>query len=207
MKQGTNLKRSRGRGGRKPGGVNRQHVFDSNGPSVRIRGSAMQIYEKYSQLSRDNMGNDRVASENMAQHAEHYFRVAQQQLQQQQQHQQQQHGHNNNGSAHNPSSHQGSQDRHSQHAQPQNPQPNEDAGHNGNGNAPVNGADRDAQRQDHGERPVQANGAPADEAAPAGDASADQPPRRPRRARPKTAKSPAKATAPADAGDGGGDDD
>lgn len=75
MRQGTNPRRSRGRGGRKVHNP-RSHMYDSNGPSVRIRGSALQIYEKYSQLSRDSQRTDRIAAENLAQHAEHYFRLA-----------------------------------------------------------------------------------------------------------------------------------
>ena len=50
--------------------------FDSNGPGVRIRGNATQIYEKYIQLARDAQGSgDRVMAENMLQHAEHYYRI------------------------------------------------------------------------------------------------------------------------------------
>jgi hypothetical protein len=52
------------------------HVFDSNGPEVRIRGTAHQVYEKYLGLARDASGSgDRVASENLLQHAEHYYRI------------------------------------------------------------------------------------------------------------------------------------
>lgn len=50
--------------------------FDSNGPGVRIRGNATQVYEKYIQLARDAQGSgDRVMAENMLQHAEHYYRI------------------------------------------------------------------------------------------------------------------------------------
>jgi len=50
--------------------------FDSNGPGVRIRGNATQVYEKYIQLARDSQSaGDRVMAENMLQHAEHYFRI------------------------------------------------------------------------------------------------------------------------------------
>lgn len=50
--------------------------FDSNGPGVRIRGNATQVYEKYIQLARDAQGSgDRVLAENMLQHAEHYYRI------------------------------------------------------------------------------------------------------------------------------------
>ena len=77
------MKRQRGRG-RKPGGGgggNTHHnhgnrSLESNGPDVKIRGTAAQIYEKYSQFARDaQSGGDRVKYENYLQHAEHYYRV------------------------------------------------------------------------------------------------------------------------------------
>lgn len=62
-----------------PGGnvpLNRNHVFDSNGPEIRIRGTAQQMFEKYLQLGRDaTSGGDRVTAEAYFQHAEHYFRI------------------------------------------------------------------------------------------------------------------------------------
>lgn len=55
----------------------RNHTFDSNGPNVRIRGSAHQIFERYIALAREAaIGDDRVAAENLYQHAEHYLRIA-----------------------------------------------------------------------------------------------------------------------------------
>src|SRR6185295_17294557 len=71
------MKRQRGRG-RKPGGGGHQgnRPLESNGPDVKIRGTAAQIYEKYAQYARDaQSGGDRVKYENYLQHAEHYFRV------------------------------------------------------------------------------------------------------------------------------------
>ena len=68
--------------------MNRNHVFDSNGPDLRIRGTAQQLFEKYLQLGRDaTSGGDRVMAESYFQHAEHYFRIlnAMAQAQQQQQ--------------------------------------------------------------------------------------------------------------------------
>lgn len=113
-----NMKRMRGRGGHRHGGgggqfrpggpgggppMSRSHVFDSNGPDVRLRGTAQQLFEKYLQLGRDATGaGDRVMAESYFQHAEHYFRIlnaisqAQQQQQQQQQRQQQQQHHMQN---------------------------------------------------------------------------------------------------------------
>ena len=102
------MKRSRGRGGRRPpssnngggggGGNNPNRTYESNGPDVKIRGSAAHVYEKYLQLARDmNASGDRVMAENYLQHAEHYFRIlAANQLQMQQQYQGQQ-GHYGNG--------------------------------------------------------------------------------------------------------------
>jgi hypothetical protein len=56
--------------------LNRNHVFDSNGPDVRIRGTAQQLFEKYLQLGRDaTSGGDRVTAESYFQYAEHYFRI------------------------------------------------------------------------------------------------------------------------------------
>lgn len=76
------MKRQRGRG-RKPGGGGGggggnqgNRPFESNGPDVKIRGTAAQIYEKYAQYARDAQSSgDRVKYENYLQHAEHYFRI------------------------------------------------------------------------------------------------------------------------------------
>jgi hypothetical protein len=86
-----NMKRMRGRNHRTGGGggsggglrhhgggipLNRNHVFDSNGPDLRIRGTAQQLFEKYLQLGRDaTSSGDRVMAEGYFQHAEHYFRI------------------------------------------------------------------------------------------------------------------------------------
>ena len=78
MRQGQNSKRSRGRGtGRRTNNVPTRHqTFDSNGPSIRIRGNAYQVHEKYLTLARDaTAAGDRIAAENFLQHAEHYFRI------------------------------------------------------------------------------------------------------------------------------------
>jgi uncharacterized protein DUF4167 len=51
-------------------------TFDSNGPNIKIRGSAYQIFERYLALAREAMASDdRIAAENFYQHAEHYFRI------------------------------------------------------------------------------------------------------------------------------------
>jgi len=50
--------------------------YESNGPDVRIRGSALQVADKYAQLARDAQSSgDRVMAENYFQHAEHYYRI------------------------------------------------------------------------------------------------------------------------------------
>ena len=63
-----------GGGGGSGGGLNRS--FESNGPGVKLRGTAAQVYDKYLALARDaSSAGDRVAAENYFQHAEHYFRL------------------------------------------------------------------------------------------------------------------------------------
>ena len=50
--------------------------YESNGPDVRIRGSAQQILDKYLQYARDaHTSGDRVKAEALFQHAEHYARI------------------------------------------------------------------------------------------------------------------------------------
>ena len=64
----------RGRGRKGPNPLTR--TYESNGPDVKIRGTAMHIAEKYQQLARDAQASgDRVMSENYNQHAEHYLRI------------------------------------------------------------------------------------------------------------------------------------
>jgi hypothetical protein len=54
----------------------RIQTFDSNGPNVKIRGNAYQVFERYVALAREAASSgDRIAAENLYQHAEHYFRV------------------------------------------------------------------------------------------------------------------------------------
>lgn len=50
--------------------------YESNGPDVKIRGSAQQVADKYTTLARDaQSAGDRVMAENYLQHAEHYNRI------------------------------------------------------------------------------------------------------------------------------------
>ncbi len=54
----------------------RTQSFDSNGPNLKIRGGAYQIFERYVTLAREAaIGGDPVTAENLYQHAEHYFRI------------------------------------------------------------------------------------------------------------------------------------
>jgi hypothetical protein len=54
----------------------RIQTFDSNGPNVKIRGNAYQVFERYVALAREAAASgDRIAAENLYQHAEHYFRI------------------------------------------------------------------------------------------------------------------------------------
>ena len=63
-------------GGGGGGGGGGQRNFDSNGPEVKIRGTAAHIFDRYCQLARDaNASGDRIAAENYLQHAEHYYRI------------------------------------------------------------------------------------------------------------------------------------
>jgi hypothetical protein len=59
-----------------PRGPQNNQTFDSNGPDIRVRGSAHQIFERYVALAREaTASGDRIAAENLYQHAEHYFRI------------------------------------------------------------------------------------------------------------------------------------
>ena len=78
MRNGQN-KRMRGRN-RKGGHHHHQNplsrMYESNGPDIKIRGTASHVAEKYLQLARDAQSSgDPVAAENYYQHAEHYFRL------------------------------------------------------------------------------------------------------------------------------------
>jgi hypothetical protein len=89
--QNNNHKRMRGRHQHNNNQRRNQNpltrAYESNGPDVKIRGTASTIAEKYIQLARDAQSSgDPVAAENYYQHAEHYFRLiaaAQEQFRQQ----------------------------------------------------------------------------------------------------------------------------
>ncbi len=86
MRNGQNNKRLRNRNNSNNSNNNNNNnrrgqnpmtrVFESNGPDIKIRGTASHVAEKYVQLARDARGSgDPVAAENYYQHAEHYFRL------------------------------------------------------------------------------------------------------------------------------------
>lgn len=63
-------------GGNRRSPQNRNQLFDSNGPDVRIRGTAHQVCEKYLALAKDAQATgDIIQAENYLQHAEHYQRI------------------------------------------------------------------------------------------------------------------------------------
>jgi Domain of unknown function (DUF4167) len=65
-----------GGGGGQSGGNGANRVYDSNGPDVKLRGTAQTIAEKYMQLARDAQSSgDNVAAESYFQFADHYYRV------------------------------------------------------------------------------------------------------------------------------------
>src|SRR5215813_6367725 len=68
-------KRMRGRN-RNRGHNPLTRVYESNGPDVKVRGTAHHIAEKYVQLARDAQASgDPITAEGYLQHAEHYFRL------------------------------------------------------------------------------------------------------------------------------------
>lgn len=88
--------RQRSRGGRSGGGggnsthhhkpqhhgsnrtPNRNQIFDSSGPDVRVRGNAHQVFDKYQSLAREAASSgDRILAEAYYQYADHYYRVIQ----------------------------------------------------------------------------------------------------------------------------------
>src|SRR3954452_23268582 len=102
MRNGQNKQRMRNRNNNNNNNNNNNRrgqnpmtrVYESNGPDIKIRGTASHIAEKYLQLARDaRSSGDPVAAENYYQPAEHYFRLiaaAQEQFRQNQPQQQQQ---------------------------------------------------------------------------------------------------------------------
>ncbi len=87
MRQNQQNRRMRGRNNNGGGGNNNNNnnrrgpnpltrSYESNGPDVKVRGTAQNVAEKYLQLARDaHSSGDRVMAENYLQHAEHYNRI------------------------------------------------------------------------------------------------------------------------------------
>ena len=74
MRQGQQNRRGRGRGRKNQNPLSRN--YESNGPDVKIRGTASHVAEKYSALARDALSSgDPITAENYFQHAEHYNRI------------------------------------------------------------------------------------------------------------------------------------
>jgi len=88
MRPNNPSKRTRGRS-RSKNANPLARSYESNGPDVKIRGSALQVADKYTQLARDaQSAGDRVMAENYYQHAEHYYRIVAQAYEQSNQYQQ-----------------------------------------------------------------------------------------------------------------------
>ncbi len=80
MRHGSSNRRQRGRGGQgnqpRRGNNQRMQVFDSNGPDVRLRGTAHQVTEKYLALAKDATSSGNIVlAESYLLHAEHYQRI------------------------------------------------------------------------------------------------------------------------------------
>src|ERR1041384_2633067 len=94
MRNGQNKQRMRNRNNNNNNNNRRgqnpmTRVYESNGPDIKIRGTASHIAEKYLQLARDaRASGDPAAAANNYQHAAHYSRLiaaAQEQFRQNQQ--------------------------------------------------------------------------------------------------------------------------
>ena len=74
MRQAQSNRRGRGRSRKAQNPLTKN--YESNGPDVKIRGTAAHICEKYNSLARDALASsDIVRHENYLQHAEHYNRI------------------------------------------------------------------------------------------------------------------------------------
>tara|TARA_B100000242_G_scaffold258934_1_gene203464 strand:+ start:231 stop:647 length:417 start_codon:yes stop_codon:yes gene_type:complete len=75
----NNYKRNRNRNQNRRNGhgsSSKPTNIDSSGPDVRVRGSAIQVNEKYMALANDaSMSGDRIKAESFFQYADHYYRV------------------------------------------------------------------------------------------------------------------------------------
>ena len=74
MRPNHQNRRIRGRNRKGPNPLSRS--YESNGPDVKVRGTAQHVAEKYVQLARDaQSAGDTIMAENYLQHGEHYFRL------------------------------------------------------------------------------------------------------------------------------------
>ncbi len=86
MKHGQNNRRQRSRNNGRRYPNQRGNSFESNGPDIKVRGTAQQVLDKYQSLARDAFSTgDRVLAEGYLQHAEHYHRIMQADKESQQQ--------------------------------------------------------------------------------------------------------------------------
>ncbi len=196
------MKRQRGRG-RKPQHNNNRN-FESNGPDIKVRGSASHIYDKYMQLARDaTSSGDRVMAEAYYQHAEHYLRIVQanqpRQRDDQQsgggdQHQNQHNQHNDRGGDSRSQDDHGDQNNRGDDQNRSEPRSDSDDG--GRSRSRRSRSRSDDQTQSGSDDPLQV----VDPEAGSSDASSDQPaaeseaPKR-RRGRPRKSESSADAAA------------
>jgi hypothetical protein len=80
MRQQNNGRRRQNRGPTRrsygTGNINKNTVIDSAGPDTRQRGTAVQLYEKYSSLASDaTASDDRILAESYRQFSDHYYRL------------------------------------------------------------------------------------------------------------------------------------
>ncbi len=176
MRQGQQNRRGRGRGGRKSQNPLARN-YESNGPDVKIRGTAAHIAEKYMSLARDALSaGDSVGAESYLQHAEHYNRIIMAAQTQQQGSQGNQPNDGANGSNYrgrsdddDSSDDADDSDQDEEAAAPRNERPRRNSKRNGNGaekNAQNTQEDRDRReaRDDHDEH-SSAGGKPQEEGA------------------------------------------
>lgn len=198
------MKRQRGRG-RKPQHNNNRN-FESNGPDIKVRGSASHIYDKYMQLARDaTSSGDRVMAEAYYQHAEHYLRIVQanqpRQRDDQQsgggdQHQNQHNQHNDRGGDSRSQDDHGDQNNRGDDQNRSEPRSDSDDGGRSRSRRSRSRSRSDDQTQSGSDDPLQV----VDPEAGSSDASSDQPaaeseaPKR-RRGRPRKSESSADAAA------------
>ncbi len=183
-------KRSRNKNNRnRPSGNIVNRVFDSSGPEGKVRGTPQQIIDKYNQLARDaQLANDRVATENFQQHAEHYLRMlAEAQREQAERQAQNQQNQQNN-------SQQNQQNNNQQNAQNDQPGGGDQPGGNDQGGRRNRGP-RNQPRQDRDENPQPAAGGDVIDMDAGGDSGLVETPEE----KPKRSRKPKKAEVEAEA--------